>query len=81
MKAQKLYDLREEVAFCSGMDLHDFFESVLGDPSPSGHQTIDPLKAKAFVRQCLAREKALNGGTFEGLYNRQERAKLVRFVR
>lgn len=37
VNAQGLYDLREEFGFCSGTDLHDWFRSHLGDPSPSGY--------------------------------------------
>lgn len=43
MKAQALYDLRQLTGFCSGTDLHDFFQRVVGDPSPSGDAEIEAV--------------------------------------
>ena len=53
MIAQKLYDFREEWEFCSGVDLHGFFETQVGDPSPSGKVEINPVEATRFVMQSL----------------------------
>lgn len=50
MKAQFLYDLREQTEFTSGSDLQDFFERVAGDPCLSGNADIDDDIARAFVR-------------------------------
>ena len=50
MKAQVLYDLREKEEFCSGSDLHEFFNDVTGVPSPSGHVEIHSDKAIEFVK-------------------------------
>lgn len=52
MKAQKLYDLREETEFCSGNDLHEFFFQQTSDPSPSGYVEIDDDAAIKFVDNC-----------------------------
>lgn len=40
MKAQVLYDLRQLTGYCSGTELHEFFEATLNDPSPKGNATI-----------------------------------------
>jgi hypothetical protein len=55
MKAQALYDLRQETEFCSGSDLHEFFMEQLGDPSPSGYRDIDAEAARHFVGRQTAR--------------------------
>jgi len=52
MKAQILYDLREKYEFCSGTDLHEFFDYVLGEPSPKGIEEINPEVAQKFVISC-----------------------------
>jgi hypothetical protein len=52
MKAQILYDFRNEWEFCSGTDLHDFFREQLGDPSPSGYVEVDFNAAMNFVVDC-----------------------------
>lgn len=49
IKAQALYDLREMTEFCSGTDLHQFFESQTGDPSPAGNVTVSAADASRFV--------------------------------
>ena len=57
MKAQFLYDLREKHEFCSGSDLHDFFQEQTGDPSPSGKVAIDVAAASELVLNgCAAIE-------------------------
>jgi hypothetical protein len=38
--AQDLYDLRSVIGFCSGGDLHDLFDTLVGEPSPSGKVSI-----------------------------------------
>jgi hypothetical protein len=50
MKAQTLYDAREKFEFCSGTDLHEFFEGEIGDPSPSGYRDISLKHAGEFVQ-------------------------------
>lgn len=54
MKAQQLHDLRNDTAFCNGNELHDFFRSQVGDPSPSGKVEIDDAAAQSFVAGCMA---------------------------
>lgn len=56
MKAQIMYNLREEFAYCSGTDLHRFFQSVVGDPSPSGKVDIPTDHAKSFMRNGVERQ-------------------------
>ena len=80
MKAQELYDLREKLEFCSGTDLHEYFESELGDPSPSGHVEIDRDEAKAFVGICLEAIRHNNGETLDYLYTVKEQEELVSFL-
>lgn len=53
MKAQLLYDLREEIEFCSGNDLHEFFEQQTGNPSPSGRIEVDADESRKFIASCL----------------------------
>ena len=55
MKAQKLYDLREETGFCAGTDLHRFFEEQTGDPSPKGRVEVDDAVAEKFIGMCEER--------------------------
>lgn len=54
MLAQFLYDLREEYGFCSGNDLHRFFEKETGEPSPSGYAEIDGVAAREFIKEQLS---------------------------
>lgn len=54
MKAQTIYDLRENYEFCSGTDLHEFFERTCGDPSPSGKIEIDTDTAKLYMINAVA---------------------------
>lgn len=65
MKAQELYDYREQTAMISGTDLHDLFRAVCGgEPSPAGQTPIDPIKlaaAAAAYRQRYADHKAADG--------------------
>lgn len=81
MKAQNLYDLREEFAFCSGSDLHNFFRNELGDPSPSGRVNIDQQAAAELVNDSLDTMAANNGGSLDGLYTEAEVEKLRESVR
>lgn len=53
MKAQELYDLQENTGFCSGSDLHSFFEDACGDPSPSGDVFIAQAAAQKFIDERL----------------------------
>jgi hypothetical protein len=53
MKAQILYDWREDSEFCSGSELSEFFASACGEPSPSGHVEIDSGRAVEFVNAML----------------------------
>ncbi len=41
INAQLLYDLREQVMPISGTELHEIFNALLGDPSPSGKTIIE----------------------------------------
>lgn len=54
IKAQALYDLREEFEFCSGNELHEFFRGSTsdGEPSPSGEVGINQSIASVFVLEC-----------------------------
>ena len=47
-----LYNLREKYEFCSGNDLHSFFHSAVGEPSPSGCVELDGVRALEFVENC-----------------------------
>lgn len=51
--AQVLYDLRQEMEFCSGTDLAEFFSKELGDPSPKGKTIVGKTKAQGFVSRCI----------------------------
>jgi hypothetical protein len=53
IKAQALYDLRDEFEFCDGKDLHSFFLEKTGDPSPSGNVPVDRREAEVFVAECV----------------------------
>lgn len=54
MKAQKLYDTRQEFEFCSGTELHEFFWRVIGDSSPKGNVEVDDTLIHFFVRHQAA---------------------------
>ena len=51
---QILYDLQKKYSFCSAGDLHSFFRSAVGEPSPSGYTEteIDGARALEFVEEC-----------------------------
>jgi len=49
-----MYDLRETFEFCSGMDLHAFFEEQVGDPSPPGRTHVSAEACGEFIRQAMA---------------------------
>jgi hypothetical protein len=53
MKAQWLYNFREQVEMFSGADLHEFFNEQIGDPSPSGYTEINGANATRFVHRCI----------------------------
>jgi len=53
MPAQLLYDWRAVTGFISGMDLHDAFCAMCGDPSPSGNQRIPAELAAQFIANYL----------------------------
>jgi hypothetical protein len=80
MEAQELYDLREEYAFCSGTDLHEFFEGELGDPSPSGYAEISSANARHLVASALICMRANNGNTLDGLYTSEEKNALTDWI-
>lgn len=53
LKAQEIYDLRENFEFCSGVELHEFFrKSFDGEPSPAGREMIFKDSAINFVVGC-----------------------------
>lgn len=80
MKAQELYNLREQHEFCSGTKLHKFFETELGDPSPSGCTEIDAVNARFFVAATLTEMRGNNGDTLDGLYTSEETQALKKFI-
>lgn len=51
MKAQTLYDIREEFGHIDGMQLHRLFQELTGDPSPSGRTEIDADALSAHIGQ------------------------------
>ena len=53
MKVQLLYDLRNEIEFCNGKDLSEFFQAQTGEPSPKGSAQVDPDEARKFIASCL----------------------------
>lgn len=53
MIAQLLYDLRNEIEFCDGKDLQEFFQAQTGEDSPKGSAQIDPDEARKFIAKCL----------------------------
>lgn len=53
MKAQDCYDLRNDVEFCSGSDLSEFFLEQTGDASINGDADIDLQKFSIFVGRCM----------------------------
>lgn len=56
MKAQILYDLREEYGYCSRTDLHRFFRQQIADPSPSGRVDVPTAAAKQFMVAGVERQ-------------------------
>ena len=46
MKAQLLYDVREETGLISGDALHDLFVLLCGDPSPRGATEVDTSRLR-----------------------------------
>ena len=57
MTAQFLYDLRALTGFISGSDLHELFQKLTGDPSPSG---IKPISITRAYVVCHALEMEMN---------------------
>ena len=65
MRAQTLYDFRDEYEFCSGQDLSEFFREVVGSPSPTGQTNVHADEADKFV--CSSIEAmAWNSPSLEG---------------
>lgn len=56
--AQDLYDRREEYGEISGNDLHDLFQALTGDPSPTGRTSIDASRLDAYAAGCRAGQNA-----------------------
>lgn len=56
MKAQIIYNLRDEYGFCSGMDLHEFFYAQGVGMSPSGRVDIPTKAAKQFMTAGVERQ-------------------------
>jgi hypothetical protein len=65
MKAQILYDLRERFGSVSGTDLHEFFNQVVGDPSPSGSVEVNADEAFNLLANGEVSVAWNNGGNFD----------------
>ena len=76
--AQVLYDLREEIGFCSGTDLHEFFSEVIGEPSPSGYAEI-PSQAAYDLACTSAAGVAWNNGGDWGYFENTEKLARKKF--
>lgn len=70
IRAQALYDFREQRAFCSGTDLHEFFRKELGEPSPSGRRLVRLDKATEFVAKSLNNIRDNNATDLHGYCDR-----------
>ena len=68
MKAQDLYNAREQTEFCSGYDLQEFFLQELGDPSPSGKELIMKDHVRSFVAGCFGAMIQNGPSTAEEVY-------------
>lgn len=51
--AQALYDFNQEYEIFYSDDLHEFFETEIGDPSPSGKMLVSLEKATELVETAL----------------------------
>jgi len=82
MKAQTLYDLRDKTGFCSGIDLHKFFEGQVGDPSPSGYAEIEEKEAINLVKAHLSKMRHNSPSVHETVVAemRQLTGKMGRFA-
>lgn len=78
--AQKLYDLREQTEFCSGMDLHNFFFSQAGDMSPSGETEIDASEAAFFVFAAMSDMKNRSPISYQEIVEIEPRMALEQFT-
>jgi hypothetical protein len=51
MKAQLIYDLSKKTAFVSGTKMHEYFQRLTGEPSPSGKKEMDFEALKELVEE------------------------------
>lgn len=51
MIAQELYDWRDETGAISGLDLHELFQALTGDPSPVGRTKISLDKLRTLAEE------------------------------
>ena len=58
LTAQDLYERREEYGEISGIDLHELFQVVCGDPSPAGRTPIDIDSLSFYAADCSAGQNA-----------------------
>lgn len=54
MNAQMFYDRRDSHEEIDGATLHEIFQSVCGDPSPSGRTPIDEDWVRHYIARCEA---------------------------
>ena len=82
MRAQTLYDMRDQTAFISGKELSELFDRLTGDMSPQGDRYLpygdlknelmamaeDVAIAAAFDFYAEVAFKHVDGDTYHGLY-------------
>jgi len=53
MRAHYLYSAIENLEFCSGEDLQEFFEKECGTPSPHGDTEVNSNVVREFVKEIV----------------------------
>jgi hypothetical protein len=64
LTAQDLYDRRDERGEIDGRELHEIFQAICGDPSPTGRTAIDTEALRSYAagqRGLYAAHKASGG--------------------